>query len=425
MTSFLIPGAVLAAIIASAIASLLGRSRSYWSAKRAVSAFTGGTFQDLWIVATRHRRQRYSSAQARQVDAWMSTRRRERLREELIFEEAARRGVLRRIDTLESETTSTSPDCHLTMAEHADPFRQAIRALLTANEQLAETAQTWGTSTNHLMVMREVAFQAESFSADISHSLDEGSAQHDPRRLLPFRLLSWIKNPVGTAVPGQTSGLNAHSVFRFTAAFRLAGAILASGLFATDHLAVGVFALIFSVVTSGLLRFATNAETSVTLRARYISCILGHLGDTLTLLSLTLYLSSAAGKGWVVGGVLSTVAMLFGSLMRTGGLSAGVHVSRIRLERVARVGGIAVGATVAAAGHPAGLGLTFVIVGLWTLYEVGRVSHRVANSSTTHFAWIATSGFEGPVAGGLVTTSPELADDQDCDADENAADTVR
>ncbi len=332
------------------------------------------------------------------VDDWIERRRAERLREEAMFESPARNGAL--IPISQAELTDNQSLRRGSTEE--DSVRQAIRSFA----RLVEFTQVAvPTTANHLLALREVAFHADKFSAEISHDIDEQLADSDPSEGLVRRIFRWLRNPVGTGFPAQVDRLSPQRIYPLTAVLRMVGAIAASVFFVWGSPWIGVTLLLGSVITSGLLRFLTNAETAVTLRARYLSCMLGNLGDILVLLSLTLYLSDVAGKALVIGGVLTTVVMVFGSLMRTGALSAGVHVSRIRMERVVRVGGIALGASLAAAGHPNGLVITFSLIGLWSILEVVRVVRRIVVSTTTHFAWVATSGVEGSFSGGLVTTT--------------------
>ena len=75
--------------------------------------------------------------------------------------------------------------------------------------------------------------------------------------------------------------------------------------------------------------------------------------------------------------------------MRTGALSAGVHVPRIRMERVARVGGMAICLVLYGAGVPWGLLPGFATVAVWTAIEILRVMREVTQSNTALFTWVA------------------------------------
>lgn len=341
----------------------------------------------MFGASRRERRTKKGQVALAHFNDWVGARVANREAEELEFRNAIERGIIEPPPEVRETQTDSGPTESTSAA-----LSVALREIARASIHSQEVAQSRMKSElgGQLSTLRSISFEADNLAADIHHSLDSQIASTRSGGRPRPGLLRWLRNPVGSGgVVGATAAEDLGPIYAGTAVLRVAGAIACLALMLSGNLGPAAGALLFSVVTSGILRYATNAESAVSFRARYLSCVAGHAGDVTVLLGLAWYADSEGLRGTAAIGVLTVVGMLFGSLMRTGALSAGVHVPRIRMERVARVGGMAICLVLYGAGVPWGLLPGFATVAVWTAIEILRVMREVTQSNTALFTWVA------------------------------------
>jgi hypothetical protein len=217
------------------------------------------------------------------------------------------------------------------------------------------------------------------------------AASHDDTTLR--RLIAWLRSPVGSGEPHGADPGRLQAVYAATALVRLAGAFSAALLLTLGITSWPVVALLSTATFSGIMRFRTNAESAGTFRAKYLSCTLGHLGDAMVLGACTVHLITDHSTRWIAVPTLGTVlTMFFGTLMRVGALQVGVHVARLRLERVFRTGGLTAGLAGVAIGHPGAILITFVLIAGYSGVEIIRCALAVWSNDATEFAWTVRTG---------------------------------
>lgn len=79
-------------------------------------------------------------------------------------------------------------------------------------------------------------------------------------------------------------------------------------------------------------------------------CMAGHVSDLLLLGATAIALSLADQVAWAMATLFSALVMLLATLLRVSSLQVGVQIHRLTLERVVRVGGLAVGLLLVAVG---------------------------------------------------------------------------
>jgi len=221
----------------------------------------------------------------------------------------------------------------------------------------------------------------------------------------------WLRSPVGSGRTRSQHFARLTTLYHFTAITRAVGAVVAAFLTAIGLVDWALLALLVSAAISGAIRFRTNAETTVTFRARFISFMLGQLGDATVLAACTWQLVVTPSLKWLAGPTLVTVfTMSFGSLMRAGALQIGVHVRRLRLERVFRYAGLCAILSGLALGTAGPVILALILIGGYGLFDVIRTTIEVWAHDATEFAWTVrrVDGFDSQV---VSAPSPTRSDD--------------
>ena len=228
------------------------------------------------------------------------------------------------------------------------------------------------------------------------------------RWLYPGSVVDWVLSPVGS---GDRSLAADHQYvtrsYRIAVLTRLLGVVVACAALLRGLPLVAATVLVASVMSSGWRRYRDHLEPAVTFRARYFSCLLGHLGDVLVLTTATFWLSSA-GVAWWPAPVAITV-MLFATAVRTGALQVGVFVPRYRVDRVIRVGSMSVGIVLVAMGIPLGFLVTLTGIGAFSAMEIYRILREVWGAGVTEFAWMSSTS-AGYVSSLFVGPLPDPTD---------------
>ena len=226
--------------------------------------------------------------------------------------------------------------------------------------------------------------------------------------LRPGSIAHWVLSPVGSGdnslVADHRSVSRSHRAAVFT---RLSGVALACVGLLLDLPVAAMVVLIASVMSSGWRRYRDNVEPAVTFRARYLSCLLGHLGDVLVLTTAMVWLVQRGALWWPAP--VAVTLMLFATTVRTGALQVGVYVPRYRVDRVIRVGSIAVGVLAVALWTRFGFLVTLVGIGGFSAMEIYRILRDVWSAGVTEFAWVTstTEGYVSSLSGGPPPESEE------------------
>jgi hypothetical protein len=93
------------------------------------------------------------------------------------------------------------------------------------------------------------------------------------------------------------------------------------------------------------------------------------------------------------------VLHLLGVVARTGALGVGVHVPRLRTERLIRLAATSAALALAALGLPVAFVGAATVLAVWFFLEAGGAFRRVWEASATEFAWTALTadGFTSEV----------------------------
>jgi hypothetical protein len=229
------------------------------------------------------------------------------------------------------------------------------------------------------------------------------------RRLRFGPLLDWVMSPVGSGGPARPAGpVSFRAVsrsYRIAVATRLVGAAGAAAALVASLPLLAIGILLTSVMCSGYRRYRDSLEPIVTFRARYLSCLSGHFGDTLVLGSSTFW-------AWRVGAIwwpapVAMAVMFFMTIVRTGSLQVGVFVPRIRLDRVVRIVAMSSGVALVALGYRFGLLATLAVMTAMGTFETARILREVWNAGVTEFAWM-TSTPSGYVSRHIAGPLPDL-----------------
>ncbi len=208
------------------------------------------------------------------------------------------------------------------------------------------------------------------------------------RRLGPRHLWSWLNDPVGSGEPVSYLQLEQlRRTHRRTATGRLLFAFLTGTLLATGSPALALLTLILPVTMTGFVRYRTNAEAAATFRARYLSCLVGHLGDTAVLLGAYVWSEHNVSFPIDFAPAIALVVLLLGTSIRAGALQVGVYVPRRRVERCIRVVAFGTGIGLAALGFSAAFLSTLAIVVAFVGYETVHVFRGVWSAAGAEFAW--------------------------------------
>ena len=231
-----------------------------------------------------------------------------------------------------------------------------------------------------------------------------------PSWLRPGSWPHWVLSPVGSGdssvVADHRSASRSHRAAVLT---RLLGVVLACAGLLIDLPIAAVTVLVASVLSSGWRRYRDNVEPAVTFRARYLSCLLGHLGDVLVLTTAMIWLVRRGALWWPAP--VTVTVMLFATTVRTGALQVGVCVPRYRVDRVIRVGSIAAGVVAVALWTRLGFLVPLVGIGASSSMEIYRILRDVWSAGVTEFAWVTstTRGYVSSLSGGPPTDREETA----------------
>jgi hypothetical protein len=110
------------------------------------------------------------------------------------------------------------------------------------------------------------------------------------------------------------------------------------------------------------------------------------------------------GRPLAVVALGTVFTMFFGTLMRLGALQVGLHVPRLRLERLVRNVGLIIGLIGIAVGRPGAVMATSLLIAGWGIWEIVRIGRRVWHHAATEFAWSVRAGDE--FRGDILTALP-------------------
>ena len=219
---------------------------------------------------------------------------------------------------------------------------------------------------------------------------DNNHAQTSPRtqQLGPMHLWQWLNDPVGSGEPVSYEHLDQlRRKHRLTAGFRLTFAFLTGLILAFGMPELALVSLLVPVAVSGFVRYQSNAEVAVTFRGRYLSCLMGHLGDAAVLLGAFAWSSHNSPLPLSFAPAMTLIVLLVGTTIRTGALQVGVYVPRRRVERVIRIAAFATGIALTSVGYTWGFVATLVIATAFVLIENQRILRGVWNAGGAEFAW--------------------------------------
>lgn len=238
-------------------------------------------------------------------------------------------------------------------ANDADAFRaralEIVREGLSASAAVGEARQRCENALTELEFYSRPEYRYSSVSErarlTLSDLLTQLARASDRSQTLPrrsrSRLLDWLRGTVGSGVPTTNDPIMRAFLYRSTMLLRFAGAASATLLVLRSHPALALVAAWLSVGVSGLVRYRTNAESGVSFRDRFVSQMLGHLGDALVLSACT-WAVFVSGMPDRFGGLLLVggAASQFAGLVRVGCHEIGLRVGRPRLDRVVRVAAV-------------------------------------------------------------------------------------
>lgn len=319
----------------------------------------------------------------------------------------SRFATVRRADRSEAHPSTIDPELPAWVGTDDDPVWVTISAEIAQFTPIKEVSQA--AHQCQVDVARLAAFAdargpvAEATSQallglviDIHHECrrirsveDHNNSHLSERRSFGIaHLWQWLTDPVGSGEPVSYQDLDRlRRTHRQTAFLRFVFAMLTGGLLATGSPRLALLCLLPPVAASGLIRYRTNAEAAVTFRARYLSCVAGHLGDTAVLLGAFTWSAKTQPFPISIAPVLALVGLLLGTSVRTGALQVGVHVPRLRMERVVRIVAFSTGIALTAAHIRQGFLFTLAIVLAFVGHETVRVMRGVWGAGGSEFAW--------------------------------------